>query len=189
MLVNKNDLAEPSVIYLTLGTIEEYRLKIIFTGQQVRQTSFVLSTDQTIAPYLVDQDKEFAQILKTKLTQYFSDPRLDWQLDNNLMTIKTTGTPFQQKVWSQITKIPVGETRHYGQIAQLLNCGHKGSGARAVANACRKNPLPIFIPCHRVVAKHHIGGYDGDSYDPLQKNKLMIKMLLLDLELQTVGNR
>lgn len=69
-----------------------------------------------------------------------------------------TGTPFQRRVWRQLQRIPPGQTRSYGEIARLLH-----SSARAVAGACRANPLPILIPCHRVVAAHGLGGYMGQT--------------------------
>jgi len=65
-------------------------------------------------------------------------------------------TPFQQTVLDQLKKIPPGDVLTYGQIAEKIR-----SGARAVGNACRKNPVPILIPCHRVIAASGIGGYSG----------------------------
>ena len=81
----------------------------------------------------------------------------------------TFGTAFQQRVWQAIAAIPVGETRTYSQLAAQI-----GSGPRAVANACGANPLPIVIPCHRVVAKHGLGGFMQG-----QQNGLLIKQWLL----------
>ncbi len=70
-----------------------------------------------------------------------------------------TGTNFQQKVWDEINKIPKGHTRSYKQIAIAI--GHP-KAARAVANACGKNPNPVVTPCHRVIASDgSIGGYTG----------------------------
>lgn len=68
------------------------------------------------------------------------------------------GTVFQQRVWQALREIPVGEVRSYGQLAKQLN-----TGARAVGNACRNNPIPIIIPCHRVVATNGMGGYSGQT--------------------------
>lgn len=64
------------------------------------------------------------------------------------------GTPYQQRVWQAISQIPCGETRTYTELAQQI-----GSGPRAVANACGANPLPLLVPCHRVVAKNGLGGF------------------------------
>ena len=82
-------------------------------------------------------------------------------------------TPFQKKVLDQLLLIPYGETRSYGDIAKILN-----TSPRAVGNACRSNPLPIVIPCHRVVAANGIGGYDGAT----EGEVLDIKAQLLRLE-------
>lgn len=69
------------------------------------------------------------------------------------------GTEFQQRVWAAMTMIPYGQTRSYGDLARQV-----GSGARAVGTACGLNPLPILIPCHRVLAAGGaLGGYSGDE--------------------------
>ena len=69
------------------------------------------------------------------------------------------GTEFQIKVWKEIAKIPLGETRSYKEIATAIG---SPNSSRAVANACGKNPYPIKIPCHRVVKSDgSIGGYSG----------------------------
>jgi methylated-DNA-[protein]-cysteine S-methyltransferase len=66
------------------------------------------------------------------------------------------GTPFQQQVWQALRAIPPGQPCSYGALAARL-----GSSARAVAAACRANPIPLLIPCHRVVAAQGPGGYMG----------------------------
>ena len=68
------------------------------------------------------------------------------------------GSTFQRRVWQYLITIPMGETQTYGEVAAAL-----GSGARAVANACRRNPTPIIVPCHRVVAANGLGGYAGKT--------------------------
>jgi O-6-methylguanine DNA methyltransferase len=68
------------------------------------------------------------------------------------------GTPFQHKVWRAIAQIPWGELRTYSQLAQAIGSPR---AVRAVAGACGKNPLPLFIPCHRVVGKTDLGGFNG----------------------------
>jgi methylated-DNA-[protein]-cysteine S-methyltransferase len=104
--------------------------------------------------------------LYRQLMSYFALP--SFKCDFPLLL----GTPFQLRVWRAIYDIPFGETRTYGQLATLL-----GSGARAVANACGANPLPIIIPCHRVVAKSGIGGFMQGK-----KNGLLVKHWLLRYE-------
>ena len=69
------------------------------------------------------------------------------------------GTTFQKKVWQELLKIPIGETRSYKEIANAIG---NSKAARAVANACGKNPYPIKIPCHRAIRSDgSIGGYSG----------------------------
>ena len=68
------------------------------------------------------------------------------------------GTDFQRRVWHEMQAIDPGQVKTYGQIADALN-----SSPRAVGNACGANPIPILIPCHRVVAQNSLGGYTGDG--------------------------
>jgi len=103
-----------------------------------------------------------------QLRAYFDDPR--WQF--SLPLIKQ-GTPFQQRVWQQLRSIPTGETRSYGDVAQQLK-----SVPRAVGGACRRNPVPLVVPCHRVVAADGIGGFCGETAG----DKLDFKQWLLDHE-------
>lgn len=83
------------------------------------------------------------------------------------------GTEFQKRVWRALCAIPPGTTKTYGELAKQLN-----TSPRAIGNACRKNPLPIIIPCHRVVAKNSLGGYAGARIG----NLLEIKKWLLRYE-------
>lgn len=81
------------------------------------------------------------------------------------------GTDFQKQVWQAIAAIPPGKTKTYGELAEAIG---RPKAYRAVANACGKNPMPLFIPCHRVVAAHgKIGGFSSG---------LAWKKLLLDAE-------
>ena len=69
------------------------------------------------------------------------------------------GTAFQQRVWRALLEIPRGQTRSYGEIARAIRSSR---AARAVGNACGDNPIPVLIPCHRVVAEHgKLGGFSG----------------------------
>jgi len=72
---------------------------------------------------------------------------------------KLNGTKFQIRVWEELKKIPLGETRTYKQIAESIG---SPKSARAVANACGKNPFPVTIPCHRVIKSDgSLGGYSA----------------------------
>ena len=86
------------------------------------------------------------------------------------------GTPFQQKVWRALLEIPAGETRSYGEIAAAV--GESGA-ARAVGAACGANPIPVLVPCHRVLAAHQkLGGFSAG---------LKWKRLLLEREARRAG--
>jgi len=87
------------------------------------------------------------------------------------LPLDPAGTPFQKRVQDALRRIPFGETSSYGEIARDL-----GSAARAVGGACRANPIPIVIPCHRVLATAgRMGGFSGGA-GPVTKS------WLLDLE-------
>jgi len=69
------------------------------------------------------------------------------------------GTEFQQRIWEELLWIPCGETRSYGEIAKSVR---KPKAVRAVGGACGSNPIPLLIPCHRVLAANNkIGGFGG----------------------------
>lgn len=70
------------------------------------------------------------------------------QPDFSLVPLRAEGTLFQQEVWKALLTVPYGETRTYGQIAHMIG---RPKAVRAVGGACGRNPLPILVPCHRVV--------------------------------------
>jgi len=120
-------------------------------------------------PYrpIPNKNKIIQQVVK-ELCGYFENPNFKFSVP-----IQLNSTPFQQKVWQALQEIPSGETRTYGELAKLLN-----TSARAIGNACRANPIPIIIPCHRVVSKTGLGGYSGKTVGDL----LYKKCYLLALE-------
>ena len=87
--------------------------------------------------------------------------------------VMTKGTAFQQKVWTQLESIPVGQTWTYGKLAKSI-----GSSPRAVGGACRRNPVALIVPCHRVVAAQDNGGYAGAT----SGTKMQVKDWLLKHE-------
>ena len=102
----------------------------------------------------------------TQLGEYFRRERRAFDLP-----LGPKGTDFQKSVWRAITQIPYGETRSYGSLAQGL-----GSAARAVGMAAGKNPLPILVPCHRVVGKGGaLGGYSGGGGIPTKRRLLRLE--------------
>ncbi len=104
--------------------------------------------------------------IESELKEYFAGERMAFEID-----LAPEGTPFQLQVWNELKLIPYGETRSYGEIARAL--GQPGA-TRAVGGANGANPIPIVIPCHRVVgADGALVGFGGG---------LKIKALLLAME-------
>jgi AraC family transcriptional regulator of adaptative response/methylated-DNA-[protein]-cysteine methyltransferase len=68
------------------------------------------------------------------------------------------GTPFQVEVWKEMLRIPAGRTLSYAEVARNIG---RPKATRAVAQACGANPVPVVVPCHRVVASNGLGGYTG----------------------------
>ena len=101
----------------------------------------------------------------TQLEEYFAGERTGFTVPMEL-----DGTPFQKDVWAELTRIPYGETISYGELARRVG---RPKGPRAVGQANGKNPIPIIVPCHRVLASTGIGGYGGG---------LTVKRALLALE-------
>lgn len=109
---------------------------------------------------------------KAQLDEYFAGKRKSFDLP-----LAPDGTAFQHRVWKALQEIPYGETRSYGEIARAIG---SDKAARAVGMANNRNPIPIIIPCHRVVgANGKLVGYGGG---------LEIKAQLLHLEKQDEQN-
>ena len=104
---------------------------------------------------------------RRQLAEYFAGDRTEFDLP-----LAPAGTPFQRRVWDELRKVPYGEVASYGEIARRL--GMTGQAARAVGLANGRNPVPVVIPCHRVVgADGRLTGYGGGTSR---------KRFLLDLE-------
>jgi len=88
-----------------------------------------------------------------QLTAYFEGERVTFD-----RPLRLAGTEFQRRVWDEMTRIPHGEVVSYGELARRT-----GSRAyRAVGQACHRNPLPLIVPCHRVIASGgRLGGFGG----------------------------
>jgi methylated-DNA-[protein]-cysteine S-methyltransferase len=112
-------------------------------------------------------DPVTAQI-REQLTMYFRNPHHRFHLPTN-----AAGTAFQQRVWEALCEIPPGTTLTYGELARKLV-----SSPRAVGQACRNNPIPIIVPCHRVTSATGLGGFMGDT----QGTSISIKQWLLQHE-------
>ena len=107
---------------------------------------------------------------RDQLHEYFDGTRHSFDLK-----LAPVGTPYQQRVWSALCDIPLGATRSYIEIARVT-----GGSARSVGGANGRNPIPVIIPCHRVLATTGIGGYSGGEGLPT-------KRILLDLEARMAG--
>jgi methylated-DNA-[protein]-cysteine S-methyltransferase len=91
------------------------------------------------------------------------------------LKLAARGTDFQKRVWKLMSDIPYGETATYGGMAMAL-----GSGPRAVGMACGRNPLPIVVPCHRVLASGgREGGYSGGQGLPTKHKLLALEGVVL----------
>jgi methylated-DNA-[protein]-cysteine S-methyltransferase len=102
---------------------------------------------------------------RRQLGEYFAGERTGFDLP-----LAPEGTEFEKKVWDELLTIPYGEVKQYGEVARTL-----GGIARAVGGACGSNPLPIVIPCHRVVGQSGLTGFSGGQ-------GIDTKKALIDLE-------
>lgn len=110
----------------------------------------------------------FAAQVAAELKVYLRDGGHDLTL-----RVRTRGTAFQRRVWERLRQIPPGSCCTYGALAQELR-----TSARAIGGACRANPVPLVIPCHRVTAAAGIGGFSGF----LEGDALAVKGWLLEHE-------
>ncbi|TKX30931.1 methylated-DNA--[protein]-cysteine S-methyltransferase [Campylobacter estrildidarum] len=112
-----------------------------------------------------DQSCELLKFATLELENYFSK-----KIKTFKTPLKIKGSTFEQKAYRALIQIPYGKLATYKEIAQAI---HHPKAFRAVGNANSKNNIPIFIPCHRVVASNGLGGYNGG---------LEIKRFLLETE-------
>ena len=124
------------------------RLGIRFTVEGISQIDLLAKS----TPLQTSFDPERCEWVK-QLQTYFTHGDSVFSVP-----LALEGTAFQQKVWSALQQLPPGSCCSYGELAIRVN-----SGARAVAGACRANPVPIIVPCHRVVAANGLGGYMGQQ--------------------------
>lgn len=109
---------------------------------------------------------------RRQLDDYFDGKRRDFDLP-----LAPEGTAHQKRVWDAMCKIPYGETRTYGELAKDI-----GSVARAVGGACGANPIPIVVPCHRVLgAGDAIGGYSFEGGADTKRQLLALEGVRLGL--------
>ncbi len=104
------------------------------------------------------------QMVIEALDNYFNSGLFDTEIP-----LRPQGTPFQQKVWQTLKTIPFGSVRTYGDVAKECH-----SSSRAVGQACRRNNIPLFIPCHRVVAAKGLGGFMG-GYRHVERKRWLLQ--------------
>ena len=131
-------------VYAVILPAPMCRLGACFTGDALTRLDF-LPVD---TPASTQRDAR-ARLLAHELDAYWHDPAHAFDL-----LFVPLGTPFQLRVWHTLMNIPAGQPATYGALAKQL-----GTAARAVGQACGANPLPILIPCHRVVAANGLGGF------------------------------
>ncbi|MFA5083631.1 MAG: methylated-DNA--[protein]-cysteine S-methyltransferase [Hydrogenophilaceae bacterium] len=119
-------------------------LGVRLTGEALASLDF-LSPDTPLRPC----GSAAVHRVAHELEAYYANPHHVWKL-----TLAPAGTLFRQRVWQVLLAIPPGQTRTYGDIARELD-----SSPRAVGQAVGDNPIPIVIPCHRVLAAHGLGGF------------------------------
>ena len=134
---------------------------IRMTGEAVSELDFLPADAPGRAPTDVATQAVVAQ-----LQAYFHDSRAPFTV-----ALAFGGTAFQQRAWKALQAISPGTVLTYGELAARL-----GTAARAIGGACRSNPIPIFVPCHRVVARQGLGGYAGAvAGDPLGIKRWLLR--------------
>lgn len=136
----------------------------------VFEAGVLISVDLFTRKKLLAPESDLAKDACQQVLDYFSKRLPDLKFN---VVLNASGTEFQQKVWQALQKIPAGTVVTYGELATQLN-----TSARAVGGACRVNPIPLIVPCHRVVASTGLGGFSG-SRDGLP---MRIKSRLLEHE-------
>ena len=133
----------------------------------IEEENFLVEINFYNAPKdTIEKETSFLIKCRNELAEYFNKERKEFTIP-----IKLKGTDFQKKVWNSLLKIPFGETRSYKDIA--IDIGNS-KASRAVGMANNRNPLPIIVPCHRVIGSNKkLVGYGGG----LDK-----KIFLLELE-------
>ncbi len=126
----------------------------------------IIALDSGWSPFQDENPSSLLKEAKRQLDLYF-----DGDLTNFDLPLMPMGTKHQEKVWKAMRTIPYGETRSYGDVAKELK-----SAAQAVGTACGRNPIPILIPCHRILASAgKMGGYSGDGGLHTKKAPLVLE--------------
>jgi methylated-DNA-[protein]-cysteine S-methyltransferase len=141
-------------------TNSHYITSPIGTLKLTEQNNKLLRVDINHAPS-TQAANEFFKQAEIEIRAYFKNPQHTFSFKLDLQ-----GTHFQHRVWKALQSIAPGTTITYGALARQLN-----TSARAIGGACRANPIPIIVPCHRVVAAKHSGGYMGATNGEMHQVK------------------
>lgn len=140
---------------LTLIASDSALMAVIWEDDDPKRVRVKSQTEDIKHPVLLEAERQ--------LQEYFSGKRKSFSLKLDLQ-----GTEFQKAVWSELLKIPYGETRSYGELARKIG---NAKASRAVGAANGKNPISIIVPCHRVIGSS--GKLTGFAGGLLVKEKLL----------------
>lgn len=145
-----------------------HKMLLTADGDVLTRCKWILSDfDSTDSSHIGHKNAIIEKTI-SQISEYLEGKRRDFSIP-----LRPEGTAFRLRVWNELRRIPYGDTITYKELAERI--GSPGA-CRAVANACGANPLPIIIPCHRVIASGgKSGGYTGG---------LDIKLSLLEIEKQ-----
>jgi methylated-DNA-[protein]-cysteine S-methyltransferase len=132
-------------------------LSVAEDGGAIVSVEWGWGSDQTATPLLARA--------RDQLYAYF-----DGTLTRFDLPLNPAGTPYRRRVWDALCDIPYGATRSYADVARLI-----GGSPRSVGQANGSNPIPIIIPCHRVLATTGIGGYSGGDGLPTKRALLALE--------------
>lgn len=138
-------------------------LGIVTDGEYLTEIDFL--PDETL---ILPAQTPLALKVCAQLQAYAADPDFRFELP-----LQPHGSSYQKRVWQALLEIPSGKIESYGALAK-----HLGSAPRAIGQACGANPIPVIIPCHRVLAKAGLGGFMRHA----DGNPLRIKRWLLEHE-------
>ena len=120
-------------------------------------------------PMVMERETPVLREARQQLAAYFAG-----KLQIFDIPLRLEGTPFRLKVWEQLRQIPYGQAISYGELARRV--GQPGA-ARAVGGANRHNPIPIIVPCHRVLAADGtLGGYSGNCNGSADVKRALLKL-------------
>lgn len=146
--------------------------RIVIQDNAVVELNFIPSASDcvVVSESDVTSSNALEQEARRQLEEYFAGRRTTFDLP-----LRPKGTEFQRRVWKELLHVPYGQTATYGEIAKRIR---NPNAARAVGQACNANPIPIFIPCHRVVgSSNRLTGFALG---------LDVKSALLELERETL---